>query len=111
MFDRLKLFKRLTSDPRFNDPEKIIDITPDTFADKEIFNFEKMDEQITLEKVVKACFLNPYRSKWSCVRYATVIKYADTGDYSSPDKLIELIKGKLPHAVENLEKKNVKLVC
>lgn len=44
MFDRLKLFKRLTSDPRFNDPEKIIDITPDTFADKEIFDFENMDE-------------------------------------------------------------------
>lgn len=56
MFDRLKLFKRLTSDPRFNDPEKITDITPDNFEDKKIFNFENMDEQITLEKVVKACF-------------------------------------------------------
>lgn len=71
------------------------------------FNFF-VNETLTLEKIVKATFLNPCRTKFerSCSPYGFYYMHTDV---ESEEAFLELVKTQIPTVMEEFDEKKIEL--
>lgn len=82
----------------------------DDFPDLKFFNFKDQNVVLSVEAIVRSCFANPRRTKQSCVRYASTILFSGAEEYSSAEKVLDIIKKSVPLCFEEFNSKKIRLL-
>ena len=79
---------------------------PDHYDGHKYFDFKDEEVVLKFENIVRACFANPKRTAYPCVRYASIIKYSEL--YKTPESILELARSTIPNSLNAFDEKKIK---